>query len=233
MRRRDLIIGGACLLGAAAGVAAKPRRQVSLLKGGALEDMVPKTFGGWVSQDVGDPLAINGPDSLTAKLYSQLVTRVYVNQASSSQVMMLLAYGSRQTDDLQLHRPEVCYPAFGYTLLRNEQTKLPVAPAVQLPSRRLIAQSPERQEAIVYWTRMGELLPSSGEEQRLDRVRIAMRGEVPDGVLCRFSAIVEDPGHAWRDIEGFVPGLLTAMAPKNRAVLIGTDRAKVMAASAI
>jgi EpsI family protein len=227
--RRDVIIGGACLLGAAAGAAAKPRRQVSLLKGGALEDQVPRTVGPWVSQDVGDPVAINEPDSLTAKLYSQLVTRVYTDAATSAQIMMLLAYGSRQTDDLQLHRPEVCYPAFGYALLRNEATKLPVTPAVQLPARRLIAQADDRQEAIIYWTRMGELLPSSGAEQRVDRLRIAMHGDVPDGVLCRFSAPVDNNQDAWRQIEAFVPALLAAMAPKNRAVLIGTERAGLMA----
>jgi EpsI family protein len=228
IQRRELIMGGACLLGAAAGAAAKPRRQVSLLKGGALEDQVPKTVGSWVSQDVGDPVAINEPDSLTAKLYSQLVTRVYTEAASSAQIMMLLAYGSQQTDDLQLHRPEVCYPAFGYTLLRNEPTKLPVTASVQLPARRLIAEANDKREAIIYWTRMGELLPSSGAEQRLDRLRIAMHGDVPDGVLCRFSAPVESDQDAWREIEVFVPALLTAMSAKNRAVLIGTERAGLM-----
>jgi EpsI family protein len=228
MHRRDLIIGGACLLGAGAAFAAKPRRHVPLLKGGSLADLVPSTFGGWISEDVGDPLAINGPDSLSAKLYSQLVTRVYTNDAQSFQVMMLLAYGQDQTDDLQLHRPEVCYPAFGYALQTNVEIKLPVTGDVQLPARRLIAQSDERREGIIYWTRMGELLPASGREQREDRVRIAMQGIVPDGVLCRFSTTVSDPNDSWRAIQSLVPALLTAVAPKNRAVLIGTERANRM-----
>jgi EpsI family protein len=202
---------------------------MSLLKSGTLEDMIPQAFDGWVSQDVGDPLALNGPDSLTAKLYSQLVTRIYTNAATGSQVMMLLAYGSRQTDDLQLHRPEVCYPAFGYALIRNEGTQLPVASQVALPARRLLAQSAERQEAIIYWTRMGELLPISGGAQRIDRLRIAMRGEVPDGILCRFSALVDGSADAWRPVEVFVPALLKAISPKSRAVLIGTERANLMA----
>ncbi len=228
IQRRDLIIGGACLLSAAAAEAARPRRRVSLLAGGSLADMVPAKFGVWVSEDVGDPLAINGPDSLAAKLYSQLVTRVYTDPATGSQVMMLLAYGSRQTDDLQLHRPEICYPAFGYALKRNEQISLPVAAQVRLPARRMIAQSDERREAIIYWTRMGEMLPASGTEQREARLRIAMQGVVPDGVLCRFSALVDDPEHAWRLIEGFVPILLAAVAAKDRPVLIGSERAKLM-----
>jgi EpsI family protein len=231
MHRRDLLIGGACLLGAAAAVGAKPRRHVPLLKGGSLADIVPSTFGGWVSEDVGDPLAINGPDSLSAKLYNQLVTRVYTNSAQSFQVMMLLAYGPDQTDDLQLHRPEVCYPAFGYALQTNDEIKLPVTSAVSLPARRLIAQSDDRREGIIYWTRMGELLPASGREQREDRVRIAMQGIVPDGVLCRFSTTVNDQSDAWRAIQSLVPALLTAVAPKDRAVLIGTDRAQLMSKS--
>lgn len=229
MRRRDLIIGGACLVGAAAGYGAKPRHKVNLLKEGvALEDIVPTTFGTWQSQDVGDPVALNNPESLSAKLYSQLVTRIYTDTASSSQIMMLLAYGSNQTDDLQLHRPEVCYPAFGYALMRNEPAQMVVTPAVRLPARRILAQSPERKEAIIYWTRMGELLPSSGTSQRMDRLRIAMKGIVPDGILCRFSATPDPTTDAWAEIERFVPALVTAIAAKNRAVLIGTERAQVL-----
>ena len=230
MHRRDLIIGGACLLGAAAAVAAKPRRHVALLKGGSLADMVPPTFGGWVSEDVGDPLAINAPDSLTARLYSQLVTRVYTNEAMGFQVMMLLAYGSDQTDDLQLHRPEVCYPAFGYALQTNDEIKLPVTGGVLLPARRLIAQSDERREGIIYWTRMGELLPASGREQREDRVRIAMQGIVPDLASCRSSTIWSEAIRAdsWRAICAKFPCrlLLTAVVAPEEPSRADRDRTR-------
>ena len=189
---------------------------------------MPATFGTWQSQDVGDPVALNNPDSLTAKLYNQLVTRVYTDPANSAQVMMLLAYGADQTDDLQLHRPEVCYPAFGFNLVRNEATKVSLAPANEIPARRLLAQSSERREAIIYWTRMGELLPVSGGAQRMDRLRIAMKGDIPDGILCRFSTLSEQSHDSWADLERFIPELMRAIAAKNRRVLIGSEHARLM-----
>jgi EpsI family protein len=222
--RRDLILGGACVAAAAGANALKPRRLVPLLKSGSLAEIVPAKFGAWRSEDVGDPLAINGPGTLSAKLYNQLVTRIYTNDATSAQVMMLLAYGGQQTDELQLHRPEICYPAFGFALVRNEPIDIAVGPGVDLPARRLIANSDERQESVIYWSRMGEFFPASSGQQREDRLRIAMKGIIPDGLLSRFSAVVADPSDAWREIEDFIPALVMAVAPDYRKVLIGTDR---------
>jgi EpsI family protein len=228
--RRELLLGGACVATALGATALKPRRLVPLLKSGSMAEIVPATFGAWRSEDVGDPLAINGPGTLSAKLYNQLVTRIYTNDQTSAQVMMLLAYGGQQTDELQLHRPEVCYPAFGFTLVRNEPMTLPVAAGVDLPARRLIANGEDRQESVVYWSRMGEFFPDSSGEQREDRLRIAMQGIIPDGLLSRFSTVVADPTDAWREIEAFVPALVAAIAPNYRKVLIGTERGDKMSA---
>ncbi len=225
IQRRDFLLGGSCVAAAVAGTVARPRRHVRLLTGSSIAEIVPLTFAEWISQDVGDPLAINGPESLTARLYNQLVTRVYTNTKTNDQVMMLLAYAKQQTDDLQLHRPEVCYPAFGYTLVQNQEIRLPVKNGVELPSRRLIAQAADRREYIIYWTRMGELLPASGNQQRADRLRIAMHGVIPDGILSRFSTVFDNDADAWRVLQTFIPELLLAVVPKYRAALIGTERA--------
>jgi EpsI family protein len=227
-RRRDLIIGAACVAAAAAGTALKPRRQVSLLgKAESLANIIPAKFGGWRSEDVGDPLAINGPGTLTAQLYNQLVTRVYVNDAARSSVFMLLAYGGRQTDDLQMHRPEICYPAFGFSLLQNEPTSLTLAKGVDIPARRILADKEDRREYVIYWTRMGEYLPVSAGQQREDRFKIALDGVISDGLLSRFSTIA-DGADAWGAIEIFVADLVAAVAPKHRRVLIGTERANAL-----
>jgi EpsI family protein len=224
-RRRDLIIGAACISAAVAGAALKPRRRVSFLgKGESLAEIVPAKFGAWRSEDVGDPLAINGPGTLTSRLYNQLVTRVYVNDQTRSSIFMLLAYGGQQTDDLQLHRPEVCYPAFGFSLLQNEPATLALAKGVEIPARRILADKEERREYVVYWTRMGEYLPVSAGQQREDRFRIALDGVIPDGLLSRFSTIA-DGGDAWNTIDTFVADLVNAVPPKHRRVLIGSERA--------
>jgi EpsI family protein len=230
--RRDLLIGGACLAAAAAGTALKPRHEKALLKGGKLAEMVPASFGRWTSEDMGDPYAVNGEKTLSAKLYNELVVRQYTNLAASAQVTMLLAYGGKQSDELQLHRPEVCYPAFGYNLVRNEPLALPVGNRVTVPARRLAAEAEERRENIIYWSRMGEFLPQDGGEQRKARLKIAMQGIIPDGLLSRFSVAGGAPEEDWKTIEEFVTELVAAIAPARRNVLIGTDRANQLAAVA-
>jgi EpsI family protein len=223
--RRELLIGAGCVVAAVGADRFRPHRNVRLLNGATMAQIVPASFGDWRSEDVGDPLAIHGPGTLSAKLYNELVTRVYRNSTNTREILMLLAYGGQQTDELQLHRPEVCYPAFGYTLIQNQPLDLHISPKATLPTRQILAMKDERNESVIYWTRMGEYLPVSGGEQREDRFRIATQGIIPDGLLARFSAVGADPAHAWRELEEFLPALLAAVAPDKRKVLIGTDRA--------
>lgn len=230
MLRRNLIIGAAAVGAAVTGTMLRPHREVRLLKSGKLADIVPMAFGNWTSQDTGDPLAVNGPGTLSAKLYNELVARVYVNPVTGRLVTTLLAYGGRQTDDLQLHRPEVCYPAFGFALLRNEKAMLPLAQNVAVPSHRLFAEAESQSESIVYWSRMGETFPQSGGDQRKARLEIAMQGIIPDGLLSRFSAPGGNPQTDWPLIEGFVRELVLAIAPDQRKILIGSERASALRA---
>jgi len=229
IQRRDLLFGAACVAAAGGALALKPRREVSLLRSRELAKVVPTSFGEWSSNDIRDPLALN-PGSLSAKLYGQLVTRVYRQASTGQEVVMLLAHGERQTDDLQLHRPEVCYPAFGYKLLRNEPLAIPLQAGPPIPSRRILAARESREEAIVYWSRIGEYLPADGGQQRRDRLRIAMQGMIPDGVLCRFSTPTSSPAESWALVTQFIVSLLGTMAADQRQVLVGSARAGVAGA---
>jgi EpsI family protein len=220
MNRRALIGGAVCLGGAALAYQLKPHRFVSLLNQAKLDDLVPRRFGAWTSDDVGDPLALNGPGTLSSKLYNQLVTRLYSD--GRTRVMVLLAHGERQSDELQLHRPEICYPAFGYELLANEPEQLPLGGRVNLPARRLLARSPNDQERVIYWTRIGEYFPTSAGEQRTARFHNTMAGIIPDGVLCRFSTA--DTSGAWTGLRDFLQQLMAATAPPGRRVLVGSTR---------
>jgi EpsI family protein len=157
--RRDLLIGSACLAGAGVAYALVPRHHVSLLRGLTVEQTVPRAFGAWVSQDVSDLVAPKVEDSLAARLYGETVGRVYRGGDSGVEIMMLLAHGDTQSDDLQLHRPEICYPAFGFAISQSAVTDVALASRVTLPSRRLVADAPDRREIIIYWSRLGEYLP--------------------------------------------------------------------------
>lgn len=227
IRRRDVVMGGASLAAAGAAYALKPRREVRLLPDGEeVGSLVPMQVANWSAQDIGDPYALNQEGSLAARLYNQMVSRLYLNAGSGAQVMVLLAYGAKQNDDLQLHRPEVCYPAFGYDLRENKADRLTLSGGAVIPIRRLIAEREDESQYIAYWSRLGEFLPQDGGEQRTARFRNALQGIVPDGMLCRFSMAARSPADAWAALDGLVGDLLTATRADRRAVFIGTQLAK-------
>jgi EpsI family protein len=233
INRRDLLIGGACLAAAGAAYGLKPRRRVSLQGSAKLEQVVPRRFAGWSSRDVSDLVAPKTEDSLAAKLYGETVGRVYAPLAGEIEIMMLLAHGDTQSNDLQLHRPEVCYPAFGFAISNSQPIQLPLPGGVKLPARRLVATAPGRQENIIYWSRLGEFLPTDGSQQRLDRLDTAMHGYVADGLLARFSVLGSDPGTAFEAVSDFIGQLVKAVPPGQRRSLIGSPRASAMAAAKV
>lgn len=225
--RRHLTIGAVCAVAAAAGAAAKPRREVSHLAGKSLADIVPPAFGSWRAQDIADPLALKTEATLSSRLYAQQLARLYRHAETGDEIVLMIAYGARQTNELQLHRPEVCYPAFGFTLSRNEVTQIGLPQGVVVPARQMLAAAADRIESVLYWSRLGEFLPTSGSAQRLDRVRIALRGVVPDGLLARLSTESSlDPAPSWNLIRSFAASLVLAVAPTHRGALIGLERAR-------
>jgi EpsI family protein len=217
-----------CLLAAGGAFALKPRRRFSLLGDKKLADVTPRSIPGWTSTDVGDLTASSTPDSLVSRLYGELVQRVYHNQASGDEVMMLLAHGDSQTNDLQVHRPEECYPAFGFELGRDRSIALPVSNGVTVPARVLLATAVGGSEGVVYWVRLGDSLPNTEQAQRIVRLRTAMEGFIADGLLARFSVSTSDDGAAVSTIGAFVPALLAAVGAASRAAFIGTARAALM-----
>lgn len=232
--RRDFLIGSACMAAAAAAVALVPRRHAPLLAPGAkLADVVPRAFQGWSSRDVSDLVAPKEEDSLAARLYGETVGRIYSNPGSPGEIMMLLAYGDTQSDDLQLHRPEICYPAFGFAISQSASMAMGLTPEVSLPSRHLVAEAADRRETILYWSRLGQYLPLDRKQQQLDRLFTAMKGEIADGVLARFSVAGREPDQALSIMKAFVPGLVRAVSARSRDVLIGTERAAALRAAGV
>ena len=226
--RRDLMIGMACAIGAGGAYELVPRRHVTLLGEDTISAIVPRTLPGWTSRDVTDLVAPNIEGSLASRLYGETVGRVYQNTSSGEEVMMLLAHGDTQSDDLQLHRPEVCYPAFGFAISENHPIEIVLTPNITLPARSLVATAPDRREVIVYWSRLGEFFPLTHKQQQIDRLRTAMAGTVADGLLARFSVVGLEPPAARALMLGFIPELLLAAAANKRAALVGSVRALAM-----
>jgi EpsI family protein len=228
--RRHAIMGVACLAAAGGALALKPRRRVSLANGKKLDVAIPRQFAGWSERPTDALITPEDKDSLATRLYSQIVGRLYVNQ-NGAMVMMLVAYGDTQNDLLQLHRPEVCYPSFGFSIARTEKVMIPLAPGADIPGRSLTANSAQRIEQILYWTRIGEHLPTDGREQRVAKLEDQFAGIIPDGVLIRISMISDDAAEGLAVNQRFASDLLHAISPASRAIFIGSKAASAMEAA--
>ncbi|WP_337188893.1 exosortase-associated protein EpsI, V-type [Phenylobacterium sp.] len=225
MRKRDLILGGLALASLGAAEALRPRNRYILLKNTTVDKTLPLQFGAWEGRPVEDLIGPELAGRLAQTLYSETVARVYFDPNTGASVMLLAAYGDTQSDLLQLHRPESCYPAVGFSLEFAQSINLPLPGGSLLPARRVIATTQERRENILYWTRMGERLPRTGGEQRVARFENSVQGYIPDGILIRCSAMgASEQGFAVLD--RFVPELLKAVAVDKRPALVGTRLAR-------
>lgn len=227
INRRDLLIGGACLATAAGAEVLRPRKHVQLLGDRKLEDLIPRSFGPWKARDAQGIVTPESEDSLAARLYNQSVGRVYAGPGDNM-IMLLIAYGNTQSDTLQLHRPEVCYPAFGFTVTENRPAWFHIGRGARIPGRNLVASSPGREERISYWTRIGEYLPTDNSEQREMKFRIALSGIIPDGVLVRISNILPEDEDGFGFNARFAADLLQAAPVAVRPALITTALADRM-----
>ena len=220
--RRDVLFGGGLLVAAGVAAALTPRNNVVLLpEGRQLEAMIPKRIGTW--QAVPSDLFVlpKTEGSLADKLYNQTVTRLY-ESPSQLPVMLVMAYGSVQNDALQLHRPESCYAAVGFQISRSRVENVDVAGRAKVPVRELTATAEQRVEPIIYWTRIGDALPTTGREQRWSKFEQQIDGIIPDGILVRISTVGEPDAATFAALREFAAAMLTAVAPADRAVLVGT-----------
>jgi EpsI family protein len=225
--RRDLIMGGAALVAAALTYELQPHRKLNILGQRKMASIVPTSFSTWSSQSGEGMVTPQTEGKLAARLYSEIVSRVYVEARTGEEVMMLIAYGDTQSDLLQLHRPEACYPAVGFHVAMSRDAVIPLKATAAIPARRVIAEKSDRVEHIVYWTRVGEFLPTTGDGQRKAQLSSAMQGVVPDGALFRFSSLRSDRS-AFEILDGFIKELVGAVAPNNRPPLVGTTLAKAI-----
>ncbi len=203
------------------GMAARPSaRAVDKGKGIQLETIVPKGFGDWKELPDQNVSVVNPQTKeLLDKLYSQILTRTYVN-TQGYRVMLSMAYGDDQRGGLQAHRPEVCYPAQGFKLngltdgtLRTDFGNIDV--------RRLSTSLGTRNEPITYWLTVGDQVIQSNMDKRIAQIRLGLTGQIPDGLLFRISSIDNDTKRAYDMQQQFTAQLLQAVPPVARKQLSG------------
>lgn len=186
----------------------------------SLEQMVPRTFGDWQVDTRVIPLQVDpATQAKLDKIYNQTLGRTYVNR-DGERIMLSIAYGGDQGDNMGVHKPEVCYTAQGFTVRDGQKGSLDTGAGV-LPVKRLFAVAGARQEPITYWITVGRKATMPGIEQRVQELRYGLSGTVPDGMLVRVSSIGSEARAAYALQDQFVRALLGALDRPARERLVG------------
>lgn len=223
--RTALLACGLMVLTSLVGFAPEPgRRKVDpAAPRYVLEEIVPRSFGGWKEVPQSAALVINPQaQQILDKIYSQLLSRTYVHERGY-RIMLSLAYGDDQRGGLSAHMPEVCYPAQGFSVAG--QQLLPIeTPYGAIPAQRLDTRRSTRLEPVTYWFNFGDVALGGGGrlERRLIELRLALTGRVPDGLLVRVSSIDPDAATAYKEHDRFVVDLLASMQEQDRVSFTGS-----------
>jgi len=220
---RQAILLGAMV--AASGLAMALKPTVKVADAGPkinLETMIPRQFGDWREAQFGSTQIVDPQQkALIDKIYNQTLSRTYVNPRGYA-IMLSIAYGSDQSDALQLHKPEVCYPAQGFQL-ESKQSGVMQFPERKISVTRLFTVLGNRQEPITYWTTIGDRVVTTGIQKKLVEMSFGLGGKIPDGMLIRVSSIDGDSKRAYEIQSEFSVALVGALPNEYRKRLIGTD----------
>ena len=219
--RLPFVIAALMFAAGVGGIIARPTVKADEQAQRSLASVVPRSFGEW--REVPQAVRVVNPqtEALLDTLYSDVLTRTYVN-AEGYRIMLSLAYGSDQHRALQAHKPEVCYPAQGFTVHSNEPALLKTVHGI-IPARRLFTTMGRRHEPLTYWFTVGDRATPSEIGRRLVQMRFALTGRIPDGTLFRVSSIDLDRTRAYAVQEQFVTALLDVLTPEGRKRLSGLE----------
>ncbi len=193
----------------------------------SLETMVPKRFAAWQEEEQKFTQMVNPQaKELLDKLYSQILSRAYVD-AEGYRIMLSVAYGSDQRGALQAHKPEVCYPAQGFTLHDSAPAELRTDFG-SIGASRLFATLRTRNEPVTYWFTVGDSAVKNAFEKRIVELRYGLTGQIPDGLLFRVSSIDADRERAYRMQERFINDLLGSVSPADRLRLSGLGEKRLV-----
>jgi len=227
--RRAAALSAGCLIVASLGQMLQPRIHDDVISQNAFDKLIPATFGGW--QQVADTgtqvqtLVTQGTLS-QQQPYDAQVLRTYVHR-DGARVMLAIAYGANQRQEIKVHRPEVCYPAAGRAIQSLTPTRFPLQTADGRPvtGYEMLAVEPRRQgrELVTYWIRLGNTFTANGLKQRLHILQRGLRGERTDGVLVRFSqylAAGDTVSTSQQTQFRFAQDFMGALSPQARHLLV-------------
>lgn len=222
MRRRYLLLGLAMGSGLVGAEALRPGRPPASDRPPlVLETAVPASFGSW-RIDPRSMVIAPVPDAQAQldKIYDQVLARTYVN-GEGRRIMLSVAYGGAQTDELKAHRQEVCYAAQGFEIRDLHASTIHIAGrAVRVT--RMYALNQSRSEPVTYWFTMGNRVVGDALNRLASQLRFALLGEIPDGLLVRISDLSRTPAESYVRHEAFAAEMLAAVGVELHERFVGT-----------
>lgn len=217
------LVIGLCMF-AAAGLAWALKPTAKLVDAEAqinLQTLIPTQFGDWkLDETVANLLISPELKKVIEETYSQTLTRTYVNH-EGKRIMLSVAYGGSHGEGMQSHRPEVCYPAQGFQVVKDTQPALLSTKYGELPIKRLVAAQGARNEPITYWVVVGNQQTQFGLRMKLAQLRYTLTGIIPDGMLIRVSSIDRDESGAYENQTDFIKAMLASLRDNERERITG------------
>lgn len=187
-----------------------------------LDVIIPTAFGDWseekqASAQIIDPLQ----KEKINKLYSQTLSRTYKN-GNGYRIMLSIAYGINQRDSMQVHKPEICYPAQGFVLHSQEATRINLNHG-SIPAVRILTSQGLRIEPVTYWITLGDQVVSSAMQKKLTELKYAIHRTIPDGMLIRVSSIDAHSEQAYVIQSQFSRSLVDSISPSAQRRFVGNS----------
>jgi EpsI family protein len=193
-----------------------------------LEALIPASFGDWAAfqgQVVHVSTSVPSDQSMDQP-YDAQISRTYKNSRGDI-VILAVAYGKNQRQEIKVHRPEVCYSASGrdVSALLDHAFKMTSSGGIPVTGKQMIAYDKRTAsyEAVTYWVRVGHTFASGGLSQRMHILSEGLKGRRSDGILVRFSQITNNKSAIAPSYElqnSFATELYNASSPVARRILV-------------
>lgn len=186
-----------------------------------LESALPARFGDWEEEKALSATVVNPElEAALRQIYTQTLSRTYVNSAGY-RIMLSLAYGANQSDGLQWHYPETCYPAQGFEVTSRRDGWLATSQGSIAVKRLETNLAGRRFEPVTYWAIIGDVVVVGGIDKKLAEMRYRLGGQIPDGLLFRISSIDTDAERSFLQQNAFVNDLVRTLPPREKRRLTG------------
>lgn len=179
---------------ALASIALKPDFESKAKEIPDFKKIIPINFSGWemivhnyqqISLSVEDEKNIDQP-------YDAILMETF-QKTSKETIMLAVAYGANQQQEIKIHRPELCYPAQGFQIeeINNLEYEVDVNNKIyRFNLTQMVSKSRQRREVTLYWIRIGNMISSNPWEIRWNILKGGLSQDIPDGILVRTSQVL-------------------------------------------